>query len=127
MVSYSVLISFFFLFCFGAVAANSARDIGGRLMAMTIWGRQASGGKYAAIAALTNILSMVLGAVIYEIFFTDSDRVLPPSQLEFLYGHKAHEHRRGQAYDETHPVVATGVSTASHYSDSEKQQVSQTA
>ncbi|KAH8118052.1 aquaporin-like protein [Phellopilus nigrolimitatus] len=72
------------------LAANSARDIGGRLMAMTIWGRAASGGRYAALAALTNILATVAAAVFYEIFFTDSSRVLPPARRDFLYGHKAH-------------------------------------
>jgi len=40
---------------FHLVAANSARDVGGRLAAMSIWGMEASGGKYAALAALTNI------------------------------------------------------------------------
>lgn len=56
------------------MAANAARDVGGRLAAMAIYGLQASGGRYAAVAALTNILAMVFGAMIYEIFLTDSDR-----------------------------------------------------
>lgn len=65
------------------VAANSARDVGARLMAMCIWGRQASGGNYAALSALTNIVSMLASAMFYEIFFTDSSRGTPPllSQL----------------------------------------------
>ncbi|KDQ59275.1 hypothetical protein JAAARDRAFT_128206 [Jaapia argillacea MUCL 33604] len=56
------------------LAANTARDLGGRLMALTIWGTKASGGTYAAIAALTNIPAMILAATCYEFFFTDSSR-----------------------------------------------------
>jgi hypothetical protein len=48
------------IYCGITVAANSARDIGARLMALTIWGKQAAGGSYAAIAALTNILATIL-------------------------------------------------------------------
>jgi len=72
------------------LAANTARDVGGRFMAMSIWGSRASGGSYAAIAALTNIPSMLLAATFYEFFFTDSSRVVPRAHREFLAGHKAH-------------------------------------
>ncbi|KAI5122300.1 hypothetical protein M0805_002376 [Coniferiporia weirii] len=76
------------------LAANTARDLGGRFAAMTIWGRAASGGRYAAIAALTNFVSMLIAAAFYEVFFTDSSRVLPPAQRDFLFGHEAHaEHK----------------------------------
>ena len=34
----------------------------------------ATGGRYAAIAALVNIPAIVVGAYIYEVFLTDSDR-----------------------------------------------------
>ncbi|KAL5525799.1 hypothetical protein ACEPAG_7136 [Sanghuangporus baumii] len=74
-----------------ALAANSARDVGGRLAALTLWGTEASGGRYAAIAALTNIPAMLLAALFYEFFFHDSSRVLPPAQRDFLFGHKAHD------------------------------------
>jgi hypothetical protein len=64
------------------VSANAARDVGGRLAALTIWGMPASGGRYAAIAALTTFPATVLAFIFYEIFFTDSARgtffVLPP-------------------------------------------------
>ncbi|KAF9647148.1 aquaporin-like protein [Thelephora ganbajun] len=60
------------------LAANTARDLGGRLMAITIWGTKASGGVYAAIAALTNILAISVALVVYEAFFTDSSRVVSP-------------------------------------------------
>ena len=35
---------------------------------------KASGGKYAALAALTNIPAMLFAALLYEIFLTDSSR-----------------------------------------------------
>lgn len=80
-------------FATAGVALNSARDIGGRMLAMTIWGREAAGGgKFAAIAALTNIPATLLGAFIYEVFLTDSDRVVPPASLE--YGQVLANHRR---------------------------------
>ncbi|KIM84876.1 hypothetical protein PILCRDRAFT_67395 [Piloderma croceum F 1598] len=56
------------------LAANAARDVGGRLAAMTVWGMKASGGTYAALAALTNIPAMLFAASLYEIFLTDSSR-----------------------------------------------------
>ena len=57
------------------MAANAARDVGGRLAAITIWGKIAAGRKgYAAIAALTNIPATLFAAFLYEMFLTDSDR-----------------------------------------------------
>lgn len=56
------------------VAANTARDLGGRLMAMTIWGRKAAGGSYSAIAALTNIPATILAFFIYDTFLSSSSR-----------------------------------------------------
>ena len=56
------------------LAANSARDVGGRMAAMTIYGRGAAGGRYAAIAALTNIPAMLTAVLFYETFFFDSSR-----------------------------------------------------
>jgi len=56
------------------VAANSARDVAGRLAALTIWGTKASGGSYAALAALTNIPATIFGIAIYEFFFADYSR-----------------------------------------------------
>jgi hypothetical protein len=100
---------------FRLVAANSARDVGGRLAAMSIWGMKASGGKYAALAALTNIPAMLFAAALYEFFLTDSlrglidvlgctyrriDRVLlclvvPRAQMEFMTGHQKHQEQLG--------------------------------
>lgn len=106
------------------VSLNSARDIGGRILAVAIWGSEgedgyyamsfeqtfihvfaAAGGRYAAIAALTNIPAFIFAVFLYEIFLTDSDRggstyrsgiqantvvVVTPAQLDFfryLEGH----------------------------------------
>lgn len=56
------------------IAANTARDVGGRMMAMAIWGTKASGGTYGAIAALTNILATGVALIVYEAIFADSSR-----------------------------------------------------
>jgi len=56
------------------VAANTARDVGGRLAAIAIWGTKANGGSYAAIAALTNILATLLAYALYEFVLKDSSR-----------------------------------------------------
>jgi glycerol uptake facilitator-like aquaporin len=57
-----------------SVAANTARDVGGRLVAVFIWGTRANGGSYAAIAALTNIVATVAAYAFYEFIFKDSSR-----------------------------------------------------
>jgi glycerol uptake facilitator-like aquaporin len=72
------------------LAANAARDIGGRLAGITIWGLKASGGNYAALAALTNIPATLIAVLFYEFFFTDSSRVVVPGHREFMEGHQAH-------------------------------------
>lgn len=77
-------------YSFVGVALNSARAGGGILAAMTFWGTAASGGKYSAISTLTNIPATMLGVMIYEIFLTDSDRVMPAAQREYLNVHKHH-------------------------------------
>jgi len=74
----------------GALAANAARDVGGRIMALMIWGPAAAGGKYAAIAALTNIPATLFAILVYELIFTDSSRVITSAQQDFLNGHRAH-------------------------------------
>lgn len=95
------------------VAANTARDVGGRLAAIAIWGTKANGGKYAAITALTNILSTILAYSFYEFVLKDSSRgtlhtiilrlshaenrvaVVTIIGKEFRDGHAAHiEHRK---------------------------------
>ncbi|KAI0028776.1 aquaporin-like protein [Vararia minispora EC-137] len=61
-------------FAGAGLATNTARDLGGRLAAMTIYGSGASGGHYAAITALANILSTNAAYVMYELVFKDSSR-----------------------------------------------------
>ena len=56
------------------ISANAARDLGGRFAALTLFGSEASGGSYAAIAALTNIPAILLAGVAHELVFTDSSR-----------------------------------------------------
>ncbi|KAF8638264.1 hypothetical protein AX17_002286 [Amanita inopinata Kibby_2008] len=73
------------------IALNTARDLGARFFAMTIWGKEAAGGPYAAIAALTNIVATFFAICLYEFFFVDSDRVIPAAQIEHtrvVSGHK---------------------------------------
>ncbi|KAF8501655.1 aquaporin-like protein [Russula emetica] len=61
-------------FAMNGLASNTARDVGGRLVAISIWGTRASGGRYAAIAALTNIPATVAAYAFYEFTFKDSSR-----------------------------------------------------
>jgi len=65
------------------VALNTARDMGGRLWVLTIWGTEAAGGRYAAIAALTNLPASLFAVLLYELFLVDSDRIITPQALEF--------------------------------------------
>ncbi|KAI0745100.1 aquaporin-like protein [Earliella scabrosa] len=78
------------------IATNAARDVGARLMALTIWGLPASGGSYAAIAALTNIPATLLAVLFYEFVLADSSRVITPAHVDWIAGHLAHEeHSKG--------------------------------
>ncbi|KAJ7616614.1 hypothetical protein FB45DRAFT_1064005 [Roridomyces roridus] len=77
-------------FSANGLIANTARDLGGRLAALTIWGLPAGGGSYAAMAALTNIPAMLLSYLTYDLLFSDSDRVVDSSHLEVLNAHKNH-------------------------------------
>jgi len=76
------------------VSTNTCRDLGSRLMVLTIWGPRASGGQYAAIAALTNIPAMLLAALCYEFLHHDSSRVIAPAHYAQMMAHKAHLDRR---------------------------------
>jgi len=97
-----------------ALAANTARDLGGRLAAMTIYGTKANGGTYAAIASLTSIPAMLFAATIYEFILADSSRVVPPAQRNFVRGHMLHHKHREQVHGfEGRYAHATGVETGS--------------
>lgn len=83
-----------------AVALNTARDLGARLFAMSIWGTKAAGSGYSAIACLINIPATLLGVFLYEVFFTDSDRVVSPAALTIMNAHANHRrlhHGHGEA------------------------------
>lgn len=56
------------------LAANTARDVGARMMAVAIWGSKANGGTYAAISALTNILATWVSLIVYNGLLADSSR-----------------------------------------------------
>ncbi|KIY69323.1 putative aquaporin 2 [Cylindrobasidium torrendii FP15055 ss-10] len=72
------------------IATNAARDVGGRLAALTIYGREAHGGPYAAIAALTNVPATLFGVFLYEFFLADAQRVIPALNREYLSSHRDH-------------------------------------
>ncbi|KAF8486094.1 aquaporin-like protein [Russula ochroleuca] len=93
-------------FSSNGLAANTARDVGGRLVAIAVWGTKANGGKYAAIAALTNILATVAAYAFYEFTFKDSSRVLTVIGKEYHDSRTAElEHRR---YHLDNPTVRYG-------------------
>lgn len=117
-----------------AVAANTARDVGGRLAAIAIWGTKANGGSYAAIAALTNILATLLAYSFYEFILKDSSRgrsrtiflrlfhaenrvvVVTIIGKEFRDGHAAHlEHRKYHCGG-----ISTGFGSDSEKSSAER-------
>jgi len=84
-------------FAVPGTSLNTARDVGGRIFAVAIYGSEAAGGRYAAIAALVNIPAIVFGAYLYEVFLTDSDRAVTSSQIDF---HKyMHDHARAQPHE----------------------------
>ena len=85
-------------------------------MALTIWGIDAGGGRYAAIAALTNIPATILAACFHEFILADSSRgmylfllhlplrdadecpaVVTPAHVDHMVGHKAHMEHSGLA------------------------------
>ncbi|KAJ7106537.1 aquaporin-like protein [Mycena epipterygia] len=76
-------------------AANAARDLGGRLAAVTIWGTPAAGGSYAAFADLTSIPATLLAFIMYEIMMTDYDRVVPPANLAVVNTQNNYRRRLG--------------------------------
>ncbi|CAA7267033.1 unnamed protein product [Cyclocybe aegerita] len=78
-------------FAIPGISLNTARDVGGRLMAMSVW---AAGGRYAAIAALTNIPATLFAVFLYEFFLVDSDRVVTPPNLEVMNVHANHRRLR---------------------------------
>lgn len=66
------------------VAANPARDLGGRFAAMSLFGTVAAGGSHGAITALMSFPATLLAGVFYELVFNDSNRCtsLSPSSAK---------------------------------------------
>jgi len=62
--------------CFASngVALNTARDLGGRLAAACIWGRQCFPARYTALAALTNIAATLVGGAFQTFVLSDTNR-----------------------------------------------------
>ncbi|OBZ67055.1 hypothetical protein A0H81_13012 [Grifola frondosa] len=77
-----------------SLSSNTARDLGGRFAALTLWGKPAFGGSYAAIAALVNIPATFCAVVFYELIFYDSARVVSREYMEFGYALKAERDRK---------------------------------
>jgi len=96
------------------LSTNAARDLGTRFAVMTIWGKQAAGGTYAAIAALTNIPATICAVLFYEFILTDSSRVITPAHVSVLTGHLAHEEHSG----DLKPPTDAGAHEKRHVSDS---------
>lgn len=71
--------------------ANTARDVGGRLMAITIWGLKASGGTYAAISALTNTPATMLAFAVYDLLLGSSTRMITSHHAD-IYRARAQYH-----------------------------------
>jgi len=109
------------------LAANTARDLGGRFMAMTIWGTEAAGGRYAAIAALTNIPATVFAAFVYEMFLGSHTRILTPSAYHFYAAYKKYHDDNGIKIpgfgeDDEHANVTIG--RTSSYEKAQDDQIS---
>lgn len=67
----------------------------------------AAGGRYAAIAALTNIPATIFAVLLYEVFLADSDRPLTPQALEHV--RLAHGNRRLTHTEEGPTVDASHI------------------
>ncbi|KAF8310858.1 aquaporin-like protein [Clavulina sp. PMI_390] len=65
------------------VALNPARDFGGRILAVMMWGRHAWGGKYSAIGLLTAFPATLFATFLYQFFLVDYSRVLTSAAREF--------------------------------------------
>ncbi|KAI5990170.1 hypothetical protein EDD15DRAFT_1184379 [Pisolithus albus] len=88
--------------------ANTARDIGGRLMAITIWGVKASGGSYAAISALTNTPATLLAFAVYDLLLGSSTRMIT-SQHADIYRCRARYHEEKELPPQGPDATANGA------------------
>ncbi|KDQ11549.1 hypothetical protein BOTBODRAFT_67910 [Botryobasidium botryosum FD-172 SS1] len=81
------------------LAANAARDLGGRFAVLAIWGTSSWPGRYAAISALTNIPATILAALFYELFLADSSRVVVKAAREVVANADAHREHKAYKYN----------------------------
>lgn len=68
----------------GAIALNTARDVGARFACGAIYGSGCFPAKYSALAALTNIPATIFAVAIYTFMFSDSRRPPAPIALSHL-------------------------------------------
>jgi hypothetical protein len=89
--AYAVTIAGFLPLTF---AANTGRDLGGRMVAIAVWGMKATGpSDYCAIAALTNIPATLFAVFVYECFLADSARPINPEHERYLAHFAVREQR----------------------------------
>ncbi|KAI6034819.1 aquaporin-like protein [Pisolithus marmoratus] len=102
-----------------AIALNTARDVGGRMMALAIWGKQASGGPYAAIAALTNIPATILAFAVYDLFLGSANRTLSPYHIDFLRAQLQYQQDNGLP-PQVHPEALKPREKSSSFGGAER-------
>lgn len=83
----------------GTVATNPARDLGCRLATIAIWGTKAWGGHYPAISALTSFPATLFAATVYELFLSDSSRVVTLSSREVIANSDRHKEHQAWKYN----------------------------
>lgn len=76
----------------GAIALNTARDVGARFACGAIYGSQCFPAKYTALAALTNIPATIIAVALYTFIFSDSRRPPAPLALGHLLAEEKEAH-----------------------------------
>ncbi|KAI0093443.1 aquaporin-like protein [Irpex rosettiformis] len=110
-------------FALNGISTNAARDLGTRFAVLTIWGSDASGGAYAAIAALTNIPATICGVLFYEFILLDSSRVITPIHVSHLNAHLSHQEHCQHGTKPVRHDEETGKTHQSSYDDDSKAQI----
>ncbi|KAH9940547.1 aquaporin-like protein [Epithele typhae] len=105
------------------IATNAARDVGARLMALTIWGLPAGGGSYAAIAALTNFPATICAMLFYTYVLSDSSRTVTPAWVDYFAAHLAHAEHSQESHGRVGPHNVAAADNDSVRSKASHQQV----
>ncbi|KAF9507353.1 hypothetical protein BS47DRAFT_1321320 [Hydnum rufescens UP504] len=93
------------------IATNTARDLGARFAAVSIWGTEAWGGHYPAISAFTSLLSTLVAVMLYELFISDKSRVVTAAFREqFGNMDKHREHKAYQSNARAEQLRSRGAS-----------------